>query len=442
MKNIPLYSLVSMILTGSLYAQDYATTLEPWNASLQTTSIWQYKPSINAPYGVYGDNIHSILPESESTYSVSISPTFGVRAWDGGEIYFTPEMFSTKMMSGMTGLGGLSNGENQRGGSEKPKSYIAKLFFRQTWNLEGDSTTVASGAGQLAGSVSSQRIVLTVGKLALPDIFDNNKYSHNPRTQFMNWSLMSGGAYDYAADIRGYDQGMALEYYDYDWVYRIGRFKEPIIPNGLALDSHFLTHYGDQIEVEHAHSIASQPGKIRALVFLNKMQMGSYSDAIILGQASSETPDQTLVRNEHTKSGYEVGFEQSLSDDIGVFGRYSWCDGKTEMYSFAEIDESLSGGVSIQGTNWKRKDDTFGIAVALNNLSKIHREYLAQGGMDFMIGDGKINYHQEQILETYYSARINKNIWMSLDYQHIINPAYNSDRGPINIYGIRLHMEF
>ncbi|MCX6075582.1 MAG: carbohydrate porin [Campylobacterales bacterium] len=429
-------------MAGSVNAQDYATTLEPWNAGLQTTSIWQYKPSINAPYGIYGDNIHSILPKSESVYSISVSPTFGLRVWDGGEVYFTPEMFSTKMMSEMTGFGGFPNGENQRGGSEKPKSYIAKLFFRQTWNLDGDYTTVASEAGQLAGSVSSQRIVLTIGQMALPDIFDNNKYSHNPRTQFMNWSLMSGGGYDYAADIRGYNQGVTLEYYNYEWVYRIGRFKEPTIPNGLELDLHFLTHYGDQIEVEHEHTIASQTGKIRALVFRDKMQMGSYADALTLGQTSSEIPDQTLVRKENTKSGYVIGLEQALSNDVGVFGRYSWCDGKTEMYSFAEIDESLSGGISIQGEKWERKDDTFGIAIALNDLSKIHREYLAQGGLDFIIGDGKINYHQEQILETYYSVRINKNIWTSLDYQHIVNPAYNSDRGPVNIYGIRLHMEF
>ena len=442
MKLIFKTALLSMVIAGSVNAQDYATTLEPWNASIQTTSIWQHKPSINAPYGTYGDNMHSLLPNSESVYSISVSPTFGLRVWDGGEVYFTPEVFSTKMMSEMTGFGGFPNGENQRGGSEKPKFYVAKLFFRQTWNLDGDYTTVASEAGQLAGSVSSQRIVLTVGQLALPDIFDNNKYSHSPRTQFMNWSLMSGGAYDYAADVRGYNQGVTLEYYDYDWVYRIGRFKEPVIPNGLELDLHFLTHYGDQIEVEHAHTIASQSGKIRALVFRNKMEMGSYADALTLGQTFAAIPDQTLVRKEHTKYGYVIGLEQSLSDDIGVFGRYSWCDGQTEMYSFAEIDESLSGGISIQGEKWKRKDDTFGIAIALNDLSKIHREYLAQGGLDFVIGDGKINYHQEQILETYYSIRINKNIWTSLDYQHIINPAYNSDRGPVNIYGIRLHMEF
>jgi hypothetical protein len=442
MKYVLSFALLSIGLAGSIHAQDYSTTQEPYNAALQMTSIWQYKPSINAPYGVHGDNIHSLSPDSESVYSISLSPTFGFRAWDGGEVYFTPEMFSTKMMSGMTGLGGLANGENQRGGSERPKSYIAKLFFRQTWNLEGNYTAVGSGAGQLAGSVSNQRIVFTIGKLALPDIFDNNQYSHNPRTQFMNWSLMSGGAYDYAADIRGYNNGTVLEYYNHEWVYRIGRFEEPVEPNGLKLDTNVLKHYGDQIEVEHEHTIALQPGKIRALVFRNKMQMGSYADALALGQTSSNTPDQTLVRKEHTKSGYVIGFEQSLSDDIGVFGRYSWCDGKTEMYSFAEIDKSLSGGISIKGEKWARKDDTFGIAIALNDLSKIHREYLAQGGLDFMIGDGRINYHQEQIFETYYSARISKNIWTSLDYQYIINPAYNSDRGPVNIYGVRLHMEF
>ena len=412
---------------------------EAWNAHAQTTYVWQGKAPFSAAYS----GVNSLSPVREKSYSFTATAFLGLRPWAGGELYFNPEVAQGVPLSNLTGLGGLSNGEIARTAGPTPTAYVARLFLRQTWNLGGTTEPVASDANQLAGSVQPRRVVLSVGKLTIADIFDSNAYSHDPRTQFLNWSLMSAGAYDYAADSRGYTWGAALEVYHDNWAVRAGRFIQPKQPNQMALDPKIFTHYGDQIEIEHSHTLNGQPGKLRLLAFRNRTLMSRFQDALDYAAQHGGTPDINAVRNgNQIKYGFGLNLEQQVSADIGVFARANWADGKTETYAFTEIDNSVSAGVVLQGSQWGRAQDTLGIAAVQNGLSRQRRAYLAAGGLGFFIGDGALNYRPERILETYYSLGLIKNTTLTLDYQYIQNPAYNADRGPVSIGALRLHAAF
>jgi hypothetical protein len=300
-----------------------------------------------------------------------------------------------------------------------------------------------SDANQLAGSVDRRRLVLTAGNLSVLDIFDDNAFSHDPRTQFLNWSLMTHGAYDYAADARGYSWGVALEYFHDDSRLRVGRFIQPKEPNQLALDPRIFKHYGDQIEIERAYALAERPGKVRFLAFRNVARMARYQDALDLAAQTGGAPDINAVRTvERVKRGFGFNFEQEISSSAGLFARASWADGQTETYAFTEIDRSLSGGVSVKGGTFGRPQDTLGMAYVRNALSTAHRDYLAAGGLGFFLGDGALNYRPEVILETYYSLNVAKDAWFSADFQRISNPGYNADRGPASVISARLHYGF
>lgn len=415
---------------------------EDTQAGLQTTYVRQRKPAFSAAYS----GANSLTPELEKRgYTLTTTAFLGTRTWwPGGALYFNPEMSVGQSLSGLHGLGGHSNGENQKGGGAEPTFYMARLFARQTWGFGGGTEKVGSAPNQLAGNVDKHRLVLTAGKLGLTDIFDQNSFSHDPRTQFLNWSVMAQGAFDYAADTRGYTAGAALEYYRDEWVFRAGRFQQPIESNGLALDRRMGRHYGDQAEIEHNHEIFGQPGTVRLLVFRNKARMGGFKDAVDFWNASGRlaAPDVGRVRVEQSKAGFGVNLEQNISGNMGLFLRASRNDGRTETYAFTEIERTVSGGILAEGRSWNRPDDTLGIAFASNGLSSEHREYLAYGGLGAFIGDGNISYRREKIMEVFYSLGVAKNVSLSIDYQHIANPAYNADRGPVNILGARFHAEF
>ena len=430
-----------MLIVALLPALVRAQTPEPesWNAKFQATYVWQGKRPFSAAYS--GRN--SLTVDDEDSYSFTATAALGFRPWKGGELYVNPEAAQGVPLSGLTGLGGFTNGEIARTTGPTLKLYRARLFLRQTWGMGGGQDSVASDANQLAGTVDQRRWVLTAGNLSVIDIFDDNAYSHDPRTQFLNWSLFTHGAYDFAADARGYSWGVALEWYRDAWAVRAGRFIQPKEPNQQQLDRDIFTHYGDQIEFEHAHAIGDQPGKLRVLLFRNRAKMSRFQDALDLATLTGGTPDINAVRTgEQSKHGFGLNVEQAVSSDIGLFARASWADGRTETYAFTEIDRSLSGGVLIKGSAWKRGQDNVGIAVARNGLSQVRRNYLAAGGFGFFIGDGRLNYRPEAILEVFYNARLAKAAWVTLDWQHIVNPAYNADRGPADVASVRLHTEF
>jgi len=411
---------------------------ESWGVHGQATYIWQKKPSFDAAYS--GTN--SLSSAAEKGYSFSGTLFFGLRPWTGGELYFNPEVVQAVPMSGLTGLGGMMDSEQQKGSSPNPTFYRARLFLRQTWGFGGGKQAVESAPNQLAGMVDKRRLVVTLGNLSIIDIFDNNAYAHDGRTQFLNWALSTYGPYDYAGDTRGYTWGGAAEYYYDDWVLRAGRFMVPLESNGQRLDTRIAKYHSDQVELEHDHVIGGQPGKVRLLAFRSKEIMGSFSDALAYAALNGGTPDVALVRKERIKYGFGINLEQSLGSDIGVFARLSRNDGKTETYSFSEIERSATAGVSVKGSRWHRDNDTVGFAVIQNGLSKAHQEYLAAGGLGVFIGDGQLNYRPERIMEAYYSYSLSKAVSLTADVQRFYNPAYNADRGPVTVGSLRLHAEF
>jgi high affinity Mn2+ porin len=411
---------------------------EQWSVHAQATYIAQIKPAFEAAYS----GPESLTPERAHSYSFTSTLFLGARLWRGGEAYANLEGVEGLPISNLTGLGGLTNGELEKTAGSSLKWYRARAFVRQVIGYEGGSEPIEADKNQLGGSYDKRRLVVTAGNLSIMDIFDNNRYAHDPRTDFQNWSLMTSGAYDFAADARGYSWGAAAEWIDEGWALRAGRFAQPKESNGLPLDFRLFRHYGDQVEFERSIDLGGRAGKVRVLAFRNVAIMGRFRDAIEAARESGGVPSVAAVRRLTTKYGLALNAEQEIADDLGAFVRASWSNGQAETYAFAEIDRSLALGAVINGKRWKRANDELGIAFVANGLSSAHRDYLAAGGAGFFVGDGRINYREELIGEAYYSIELVKNSAITLDAQRIRNPAYNADRGPASFYGIRLHVEF
>ena len=424
------------LLSAAAHAQNAPETQER-DAKYQSTYIWQNKRGFNSPY--VGPN--SLDPNRETSYTLTVSAYFGLRPWQGGEIYFNPEGIQGRALSNVTGLGGPSNAELQKAVAPNMRFYRARLFYRHTVGLGGEPVAVESDQNQLAGKVESRRFVLTVGNISLTDVMGTSEITGDGRTQFLNWSTLDHGHYDYAADARGYSWGFFAELYWDKWALRGGRFLQPKVSNGLALDYRIFKRYGDQIEVERQIEIGGQPGVIKVFAFRNVAYMASFRDALAAA-APGQAPALDGVRKPASKVGGGVSWEQSFSTDLRAEVRLGAHDGKTESYAFTEIDRSFFTAVQLKGNRWKRADDNIGVAYARNGLSSGHRDYLAAGGSGFFLGDGRLNYGDEHIFEAYYSLVPFKGASISLDWQHIRNPGYNRDRGPVNIGSIRLHYEF
>lgn len=414
---------------------------EDWQIKGQFTYVRQRSASFHSPYS----GAHSLSGDGEYGYTGTATLFAGLRPWRGGELYLNAEAGQGDALSGLNGLGGFSNGEATRVSGSQLKAYRQRIFLRQTWNLGGESEHLDSAFNQLAGNVDHDRFVLTVGNFSTLDIFDNNAYAKDPRTQFLNWSNMANAAFDYAADARGFGWGFAGEWYQGDWAFRFGRMTGPREPNGEKVDNQILRHYGDQFEIEHSHEIADQPGKVRLLAWRNRAVLATYADASAWLD-SHPGSDPEAIANVRTgariKYGFGINIEQAINANLGVFLRAMHADGRTETYAFTEADGSLATGLALKGAAWGRADDTVGLSWMRNTLSGERRDYLAHGGISFFIGDGNLNYRPESIVETYYSWKVLAGLWLTGDYQHIANPAYNADRGPANITSLRVHAEF
>lgn len=412
-----------------------------WQLKGQFTYIYQLKPAFHALYTLPGFN--GLSPDRAESHSLSATAYLGLRLWRGGAFYYNEEMVVGVPFSGLTGLAAPPNTELQKASGPDPTFYRSRAFVRQTWNLGGGAESVDADLNQLPDTVDRRRVVLTAGNFSVVDVFDDNAYAHDGRMDFLNWVNVDYGAFDYAADVRGYTWGAALEYYDGNWAFRAGRFIVPRQSNGMQLNYSIMNFHGDQIEIEHAHHVLGQPGKLRFLIFRNRELMGRFQDALDYAAAhGGGAPDVANVRRPNVKYGFGANLEQNLGSDLGVFARASWNDGQTEMFSYTEVERSIQAGLSLKGTRWGRDWDTLGVALVDDGLSKVHQEYLAAGGTGFLIGDGRINYRPEQLFEGYYSLGLAKTSWLTFDYQHIRNPAYNADRGPVDIWGVRLHTEF
>ena len=410
---------------------------QTWDAKFQSTYIWQNKPGFRALYS----GANSLSADPEKSYTWTVTAYFGWRPWQDGELYFNPEGIQGRPLSNVTGLGGLSNGELQKSAGPNLRLYRARLFYRHTFGFGGERNTVESDQNQLAGSVDARRFVLTVGNLSITDVFGVSEITGDARTQFINWASLDHGHFDYAADARSFSWGFVGEGHWDEWTLRAGRFMQPRTSNGLPLDYRIFKRYGDQIEVERRHVLGGQPGVIAAFAYRNVATMASFRDALAAA-GPAQAPAFDNLRSRQTKVGFGASIEQSLSGDLRVLARGGLHDGRTESYAFTEIDRSLYLAASLQGRRWGRAADHAGVAYARNGLSADHREYLARGGLGFFLGDGRLNYGAEQILETYYSWAVMRDLALSFDWQRIANPGYNRDRGPVNILSLRLHFEF
>jgi high affinity Mn2+ porin len=409
-----------------------------WNIHGQTTFIEQAYPSFRSPYA----GANSLPGSGQGRETWTATAFIGWRLWEGGEFYFNPELAQGFGLAGTLGLAGFPNGEAQKAGTEFPKIRAQRFFFRQTFGLGGEQEAVDDGPNQLAGKRDIDRVTLTIGRIAIGDIFDNNAYAHDPRADFMNWAIWSSAAYDFPADLPGFTRGAVAELNHKDWALRAGYFQVPEQPNSDVLV--FKTG-GAIVELEERYVIFDQAGKLRLGAFANRGHTGNYSDALAITSADPSIDINTAMattQQDRLKYGFYANAEQAINKDVGVFARVSWNDGHNQILSFTDIDRSISGGMSINGNKWGRSNDTFGVGGAINGLSGSHRDFLAAGGLGLLIGDGQLNYRAEKIIEAYYAFGLAKWATLTLDYQFVADPAYNADRGPASIYSMRLHAEF
>jgi len=407
----------------------------------QTTYIQQGYPAFHSPY--LGEN--SFTPWAQTRQTWTASAFLGLRLWEGGELYYNPELLQGFGLHNTSGAAGFPNGEAQKSNFPYPRYNTSRLFVRQTLGFGGEQETVESAYGQMAQKRDVSRLTVQVGKFAVHDVFDNNAYAMDSRADFMNWSIWAAGAFDYPADKVGLTYGAVVELNQKHWALRIGYFLTGNQPNANELDMHLFTRGAYVTELETRYTVFSRPGKFRVAVWADTYFSGSYREAIDLTLISAGLdPNDAilLTRQARTKYGYYLNFEQALTDDVGIFGRWSWNNGKTEIAAFTDIDASLSFGTSIRGTSWGRPDDKIGLAGAINALSRDHRDFLAIGGLGILIGDGQINYRPEKILETFYAYNVNKWSTLTFDYQFIADLAHNADRGPVSVFSARLHAEF
>jgi high affinity Mn2+ porin len=453
-KNLIKMKYIFAFFLTFLIAQTSFSQDKNWSIHFQQTVIPQHKPKINAPYS--GE--FSLSDSSETQTSLTTTIYIGRRLWNGAAIFYNPELAGGSGLSQARGIAGFTNGECFRIGNPSPSIYTARLFFRQDFALsekknvskktaekvvEGEAHAYPTevdedGINTIAGNRPTNRFSFAIGKFSIADFFDNNSYAHDPRSQFMNWALMSTGAWDYPANTRGYTWNVVAEYMRENYAIRAASSLVPTTANGPELNWQWNGNNSNTLELEKFTTFFGKDGKLRALAFYTTTYMGSYAEAI-----KQTNPDVALTRKDgRTKYGFGINYEQELTKESGLFFRASWNDGNNETWAFTEIDHSVSGGF-VKDNLFGRKQDRLNIGFAFNGISDLHRQYLAKGGYGFIIGDGKLpNYGLETILEINYNVKVTDWLSVTPDYQLVINPAYNMDRGPVHAFALRMHTEF
>ena len=402
----------------------------------QTTIIEQYDAPFHSPY--LGQ--HSLDP-NQGRESWDVMYFVGVKLWEGAEFWIDPEIDQGFGLSDTEGIAGFPSGASFKVGASVPYSRVQRAFVRQTVDLGGDTEKVPADQNQFAGSNTLNRLVLTVGKYSVSDVFDQNKYAQNPRKDFMNWALIDAGTFDYAADAWGYSYGASAEWYQGNWTVRAGIFDLTTVPNSEDLDSHF-GQFQWLGEIERRYELWERSGKIAVTGFLTRARLGTYEDAIALAQITGGPADISAVRQYRSRTGLSANLEQEITTDLGAFARAGFADGNIEPDSYTDIDRTIAAGIALKGTQWGRPDDTFALAGIINGITAEHQAFLNDGGLGILTGDGQLPHPgPERILESYYLFPLYK-INVTLDYQFVVNPAYNRDRGPVSIVTARLEADF
>jgi high affinity Mn2+ porin len=415
--------------------------LEPWAIHGQFTGVEQFHPGFHSAYS----GPQSLAPSARGDETTTATLFAGVRLWSGAEAWVNPEVDQGFGLSNTFGVAGYTSGQAYKAGATLPYVRVQRLFLRQTIDLGGDLTKIDPDLNVLGGRTTADRIVFTIGKFSVVDIFDTNKYAHDSSNDFLNWSIIDMGAYDYAADGWGYSYGAAAEWYQDWWTLRTGVFDLSATPNYKYLDTKILfNQFHSVVEAEERHNVWGQEGKLKLLVFNDRARLGSLGDAIQYGIDNDVPADPAPVRKLRNKFGFGLNLEQAITDELGAFARFSNANGGTENYDFTDIDRSISGGLVLTGARWGRPNDTVGLAGVVNAISKEKVAYFNAGGLGGLIGDGKLTrYGLEKIAETFYGIGFFGGLLhLTADYQFVDNPGYNKDRGPVSILSTRLHVQF
>ena len=424
-----------LLVARAASAQD--TQPEDFAIHGQATVVAQGVGGFASPY----TGANSLTPRQVQE-TADITAFIGARAWTGGELWVNPEIDQGFGLSNTLGVAGFPSAEAYKVGKAEPYFRLQRAFFRQTFGLGGTREAVAGVANQLGGSRSVDRIVLTIGKFGVGDVFDTNPYAHDPRGDFLNWSAVDTGSFDYAADAWGYTTGLAAELYRGDWTLRTGLFNLSTVPNGERLE-HGFGQYQLDAEVEHRHVVAGRPGSVRLGFFRNRGNFSRFDDALAYAAATGDMVDPSFTRRRMTRVGGYMNMDQALTDTLGLFARVGVSDGSIEPYDFTDIDRTAQIGGSLGGKSWGRAQDRVGLALIANGISAEHRRYLAAGGLGVLVGDGKLpNAGAEEIAEAYYDVSVSHALAVTLDAQYIDNPGYNRDRGPAEVFAVRVHGAF
>jgi high affinity Mn2+ porin len=431
-----------------LSAQTGDTTRQSvWSSHFQLTVINQLHSGFNSPYR--GTNSLSDTVEPAAT-SVTTTLFLGRKLWKNAAIYANPEVSGGRGLSFSVGVAGALNGETYRIGNPEPVLSLSRAYFQQAFPLGHTGyEDIADAVNQVADRVPTHRITVTAGKFSMSDFYDKNTYSHDARSEFLNWSLMSNGAWDYPADVKGYTEGLIIEWYTPGWAIRVSSVAVPVVANHPKMEYVFGKAHSETVEFERDIKLGTHAGVIRLLFTNTASRAPSYQ----AGLQALQTKDSMLLNvisgnAEGTsygghKTGVGLNIEQELTANIGAFARVGWNDGQHATWAFTEIDQTAHLGLSFKGAPWRRSDDVIGVAAVVNGISAEHRAYLKAGGYGFILGDGTLNYGHESIVETYYNARLYEHVFLSFDYQFVTNPGYNRDRhGPVHVFAFRGHIEF
>ena len=405
---------------------------------VQATAVLQGHDAFHSPYR--GDQ--SLDPDARGDETTDVTLYAGLRPWRGAELWINPEIDQGFGLSSTIGVAGFPSGEAYKVGARTPYLKLPRLFLRQTLDLGGEAQKDEPDINVLAGEHAANRLVFTVGKFGVPDVFDANDYAHDPRNDFLDWAVITTGSFDYAADAWGFTYGASAEWYQGDWTLRGGWFDLSNVPNSATLDATFH-QYQLIAEGERRWMLGGRSGKAVATVFDTHGRMGAYADAVALAVATGANPATATVRRMRDRSGVSFNLQQALTDSFGVFARGGANDGRYEAYEYTDVNRTWAVGLAQGGKPWGREDDKLGAVFLVDEISNPAKAYFAAGGDGILVGDGRLTHSgPEDILEAFYSLGVVKGLHATLDYQFVQNPAYNHDRGPVSVFGFRLHAQY
>ncbi|MBZ5501476.1 MAG: carbohydrate porin [Acidobacteriia bacterium] len=427
-------------------AADDTLTLFPHSKSSrywisgQANIILQWHPSFPANYS--GPN--SLRPGAENATSKLYTLYLGYALTPTIEVFLDVESAGGHGISEAFGLGGITNLDVVRNTTLSQNPYVARFMLRQIIPLTDTRIEAERDALHLATSLPARRIELRLGKFSVVDFFDSNSWGTDSHLQFLNWTVDNNGAYDYAANTRGYTDGAMIEYDDHGWSVRFAETLMPKVANGIHLDADVARARAENPELEaRGNRIAHRAGAVRVLAYLNHADMGNYREAVseyLAGKTSA--PDVTVTQRQgRHKYGFGLNFEQEITSQVGVFGRLGWSDGHNESFAYTEVDRTFEVGGFAKGGWWHRHNDRAGAAFVANGIGAAHQQYLALGGLGFLLGDGALAYGPEKIFEGFYTAHLWRGFFASFDLQHVNNPGYNQARGPVVVPAVRFHAD-